>query len=85
MPEERTKCQGSVPVNSSALASGKEKEKRLFKGRLLAGTNQYVIFSMVLRVVLYYVTVYNVLLIISYHIITYKRIYLIARRQQAQL
>jgi len=57
----------------------------MLEGRLLAGTNQYVIFSMVLRVVLYYVTVYNVLLIISYHIITYKRIYLIARRQRAQL
>lgn len=75
-----------MPVNSPALArSEKKREKRLLKGRLLAGTNQYVILSMVLQVVLYYVTVYNVLLIISYRIITYKRIYLIARRQQAQL
>jgi len=75
-----------VPVNSPALSrGGEEREKGLLEGRLLAGTNQYVIFSMVLRVVLYYVTVYNVLLIISYRIITYKRIYLIARRQQAQL
>lgn len=48
-PGERRKLQRSVPLKSPALAwGGKEKEKRLLEGRLLAGTNQYVIFSMVL-------------------------------------
>lgn len=45
-------------------------------GRLQVEVNQYVIFSMFSRMILYGVTVYNAILIISYRIITYKLIYI---------
>lgn len=47
-------------------------------GWLQDEVNQYVIFSTVSQMIPYGVTVYNAILIISYHIITYKLIYITA-------
>lgn len=54
------------------------------RGWLQVEVNQYVIFSMVSRMILYGVTVYNAILIISYRIITYKLIYIIVPEEHPE-